>query len=79
MVMLEEERDKIGKYSKGCGCGCLAVAIPSCLLIAITALSAIGSGDFGVLATGLVFLAIAAGITFAAMYAIRYFASQRRQ
>jgi len=75
MVMLEEERDKIGKYAGGCSCGCLAVSIPFCLIL----LSTLASGDGGVAFTGLILFAIAAGLICAAMYGIRYFSSQRRQ
>jgi len=63
MVMLEEERDKIDKLNKGCGCAIMAVAVPFCLLMALgVAASDNPVGAF----VGLLFLALAGGIVYAA-------------
>jgi hypothetical protein len=63
MVMLEEERDKIGKFGGGCGCAIVAAAT----LFGFMGLSVLLSGDAGAFVGGLVMLAIAVGIICAVM------------
>ena len=71
MVMLEEERNKIGKFGGGCGCAIVGAGA----LVGFMALGALGSGDAGAAFGGLLMLGIAAGIIFAAMH----FATKKRK
>ena len=78
MVMLEEERDKIGKFGGGCGCAIAAVGAGFCALIAMSCLGAMGAGDAAGAFFGFVFFLIFSAAAIGIVYAVMGHATKRR-